>query len=49
MCTQVFGGETRKKETTEAPDLGGWVIIRWIFRKCTDWMDVSQDSLEFFD
>ena len=31
---QGLGGETRGKESAWKTGLDGWIIVRWIFRKC---------------
>jgi hypothetical protein len=33
MCIQGYGGDLRKSEHLEDPDVVGSIILRWIFKK----------------
>ena len=46
--SRFLWGNQRERDHLEDLGIDGWVILRWIFRKCDggggmDWIDLAQD------
>jgi hypothetical protein len=49
--TEVWLGNLRERDHFEDLGLGGWIILKWIFRKCdggVDWINLAHDKWGFF-
>ena len=47
VCTEFWWGNLKERDHWGEPDIGGRIILRWIFRKWEvvvgDWMELAQD------